>query len=208
MAFSTQNHDYILNQLQECLESCSETWKSAKEQGLNNIVEKSKETYAKIIDLQQDFQLYTSIVSSAPEGVTYEEITDKVFQTKQYQQPNLDAEKTRLIQMQEGAVRQYAGDNSDEDVEFEGGDTTAGLICPLTAKLPVDPVVSKTCHHVFEKKAILDYILQTGQQRVKCPFFGCEKFISRNTLIEDPAITRKVREARKESNSENTYEQL
>ena len=197
MAFSTQNHDYILNQLEECLKSCGETWKSAREQGLNNLTEKSKSTYAKIIDLQQDFKLYTDIIRTMPEGVPYEEITNTVYQAKHNQQIILDAEKARKLEAK-----------SDDEVEFEGGDTTAGLICPLTAKLPEQPVISSTCHHVFEKKAILDYIRRSGQQRVECPVAGCTSMISIRTIVEDPKITKKVKDARKVSNAENDYEKL
>ena len=208
MAFSTQNHDYILNQLQEISQSCIETWKSAKEQDLNNVADKSKKTYAKIIDLQQDFQIYTDILRSTPDGVPYEEIENRVNQTKYSQQIYLNAEKERLIHHQEGILDQIAEENSNDEVEFEGGDTTAGLICPLTAKLPEDPVVSSTCHHVFERKAIYDYIRKSGQARVECPVAGCTSMISRSTIVEDPKITKKVKEARKVQNAENDYEKL
>ncbi|KAK8894955.1 hypothetical protein M9Y10_023397 [Tritrichomonas musculus] len=206
MSFSTQNHEYILSQLQECLKSCAGTWKSAEEQGLNDVVNKSKTTYSKIIDLQQDFQIYTDILRSTPEGVSYEEIENRVQMTKLNQQPFLNAEKSRMIQVQEQQLQQSIEENSGDEVEFEGGDTTAGLICPLTTRLPDDPVVSTICHHVYEKNAIYEYIGR--QARVECPFAGCNALISRSTIITDPKITKKVNEARKLANKENGYEKL
>jgi SUMO ligase MMS21 Smc5/6 complex component len=86
-----------------------------------------------------------------------------------------------------GRGRNANDDDSDDEVVIE----RATLItkCPLTLKEFVEPYVSENCSHVFEKKAILDYINDQGvavvdpaapgrgrgSKQVKCPTVGCEK---------------------------------
>ncbi|KAH0791776.1 e3 sumo-protein ligase nse2 [Histomonas meleagridis] len=88
----------------------------------------------------------------------------------------------------------------DEDVELDDSESSAGLICPITSALPEHPVVSKICHHVYDKDAIVKYIRQQNQQgkrHVICPAIGCNQKISLSEIAEDPEVTRKVEKARK-----------
>ncbi|OHT04827.1 hypothetical protein TRFO_27619 [Tritrichomonas foetus] len=212
MAFTTQNHTYILNQLQESINSCGDTWKYAKELEMPDIVAKSKQAFSSLIDLQQEFQIYTDILRGSNEGETYDEILHQVSNQLIMSRPILDAQKIQLMQARDGIDSGQNRDDNDEDVEFKGGDSTSGLICPITAKLPDHPVISTVCHHVYDRDAIFNYISQKNPRgynhAVECPLSTCKSFITRDSIREDPEITRKVREAKKKEAEENDYEKL
>ncbi|KAF8796856.1 uncharacterized protein LOC129980894 [Argiope bruennichi] len=66
--------------------------------------------------------------------------------------------------------------------------TKESYLDPLT-KCPIkDPVKSKTCHHNFERNTILKYL----QKNSRCPYSGCVKSLSREDLVEDLALKRKL----------------
>lgn len=209
MALPTVNHDVISNQLRECLRTCEDTWKSAKEAGLNDIAKKTQKTYSDIIIVQQDFGIYADRIRNFTDGETFDNVLQDIEQYKENNSNRLMNERKNLLNEQIQRINQSVEDGSDEEITIEGEDSAAGLICPLTQKLPDFPVVSRTCHHVFEKDAILEYIQRSTNRRqtsVECPFAGCNQMISRNSLYEDPAITRRVKQAKQHGG--NDYEKV
>jgi SUMO ligase MMS21 Smc5/6 complex component len=95
--------------------------------------------------------------------------------------------------------------DEEDEVTFAGGESTAGLLCPLTQKLPDNPIVSKVCHHVFERDAIMNYIRARAVGRVRnvtCPRAGCSALIGATDLYVDKDINAQIVRARQEQDDE------
>lgn len=70
------------------------------------------------------------------------------------------------------------GEDEDEEIQFVGGDVS--LVCPLSQKRFVDPVITK-CKHTFDKKFFLDFFQRRG--RVACPV--CQQPVAIGDLKQD-----------------------
>ena len=80
-------------------------------------------------------------------------------------------------------------DDSDDDIVISRA--TTNLKCPLTLRIFEEPFTSNKCKHTFEKKAILEYIQNSGThfanpgqprrgaKQAKCLQTGCD-VVSRN----------------------------
>ncbi|PBP17744.1 hypothetical protein BUE80_DR011301 [Diplocarpon rosae] len=95
------------------------------------------------------------------------------------------------------------GDDSDDEIEMVGA--TVNYKCPLTFLYIKEPLKSTVCNHVFEKKAIVDYVNQSGahftnqnqgnrisEKTVECPQTGCDKRVGLHNLEEDPLFIRQL----------------
>ena len=201
-----RNHDLILDNIQDTLNACGDVWSNASEHGLTDLIPQIKQAYARLIDVQQSFRMYTDAFRESLPGDSYEAIIAKADQIKIMNQAFMDAQKMQMLQAKEAEIDKN-DEGSDEEIMFEGG--TTGLICPLSAKLPDNPVVSTSCHHVYDKDHIVRYIKERSRGRfpyVECPVAGCNAQISLNTIIEDPKITKQVNQAKQEENED--YEKL
>ena len=175
MSYSTQNHNFVLNQIQECMKACGEVLEEATENKMQTTAEDMKKVYSQLIDLQQDFEIYSSVLEGNPIEMPFESIMQEIEHIKQLRFIDLKRQKE---QMMSSILNNNDGD--DEDVELDDTDTSAGLICPITSALPEHPVISKICHHVYDKRAITRYIQQQnsdGKRDVICPAIGCNQTI-------------------------------
>ncbi|CAL3962619.1 hypothetical protein PZA11_000274 [Diplocarpon coronariae] len=95
------------------------------------------------------------------------------------------------------------GDDSDAEIEMVGA--TVNYKCPLTFLYITEPLKCSECNHVFEKKAIVDYVNQSGahfmnptqsnkrsEKTVECPQTGCDKRVGLHNLEEDPLFLRQL----------------
>uniref|UniRef100_A0A5B7BW82 Putative E3 SUMO-protein ligase MMS21 isoform X1 n=1 Tax=Davidia involucrata TaxID=16924 RepID=A0A5B7BW82_DAVIN len=71
------------------------------------------------------------------------------------------------------------------------------MTCPLSGK-PVtelaDPVRSVDCKHIYEKKAIMQYI-RSKSTRSQCPVTGCPKILQAERVVCDPLLLIEIDEA-------------
>ncbi|KAK4342086.1 hypothetical protein RND71_037902 [Anisodus tanguticus] len=72
------------------------------------------------------------------------------------------------------------------------------VTCPLSGK-PVtelaEPVRSMDCKHIYEKKAIMQYI-KSKTTGGRCPFAGCPKILQAQRVLCDPFLVVKIDEVR------------
>ena len=157
-----------------------------------------------LIDMQQEFEIYARAVASSGEQQDFTMLLATVENTKRVQAWELSAEKGRMMGEAFAKREQEGGD--DDDVRFEGEDAMAGLTCSLTMKLPTNPVVSRVCHHVFERDAIINWINQNGRGQVQCPKAGCSASFGKGDLTVDKEICERIKKAK---NSQlNDWEEL
>jgi SUMO ligase MMS21 Smc5/6 complex component len=125
---------------------------------------------SELISIEQNFSIYRDALTASSDTASYEEITQVADQEFQRRNRALDTEKVNRLNGVFGRKLE------EDEVSFAGRESTAGLMCALTAKLPDHPVVSAICHHVFECDAIKQYIrshLVGREKRVHCPVAGC-----------------------------------
>lgn len=192
-----QNHKFIQSQLRECMKSCSEAYAESLSAGLSSTSEEMKALYSDLIDISQEFDLYTRLLSDRRTDVSA--IDGALEQAKGAAAAQLQAEKARMMS---DLIDDPLGGDDDEGVEFRGGDESAGLICPITSTLPETPVISRLCHHVYDRAAIIDYITQQQQHGIRnvvCPCIGCEQPISMRSIVEDAEVTKKVNRAKRKT---------
>jgi hypothetical protein len=190
-------HALVLNQIHECLKSTKEAYVEADAIHLPNSRDRMFQLYSDLIDLDQDFQLYADVMADASPTDPYNSISGRFDAFRRESRGSFQAEKQRrLSEVFEAA----AAPGEEDDVAFAGGDSRAGLVCPLTQQMPAEPVVSRVCRHVFERNAIVEYIRAHTHGRVHsvtCPMAGCTAQISLGDLAADPRVKEKIAAARR-----------
>ncbi|MBR4634383.1 hypothetical protein IKO50_05590 [bacterium] len=176
---------FIENQVSECLKACGELSQDAKEWKLPNVTDYLYDLSGKLIDLSQDFKVFTQVFQSSKGSQTYDELVRETESQKVLLAQTLADSKQRQLEDLFGDIDgiQIADDNTN-------------LICPLLTDIPEHPVVSKRCHHVFEKQLIEEYIRSKGRAKVQCPIVGCSENISISDLYEDESISERCFAAR------------
>jgi hypothetical protein len=76
-----------------------------------------------------------------------------------------------------------ANEELGDDEELRIEEETISLRCPITRQKMVEPMKSKVCGHVYSKIGI--FSLLKGKRNVKCPIAGCNKQISKGSLVLD-----------------------
>lgn len=78
-----------------------------------------------------------------------------------------------------------------------------GLHCPITKKPFEDPMRNQLCNHCYSKAAI-DEIL-TRKHSIKCPVGGCTRKVTKDNLIPDRELARRVRRKMKQDKYEKQH---
>jgi SUMO ligase MMS21 Smc5/6 complex component len=198
----SHSHALLLNQIGECLKSSKEAWLECESLNIPDKKERMRRLYSDLIDMEQDFQIYKDVMANSADVQSYQSIVDEMRHLHAQERGRMAAEKRE--RMAELFDRESRCDDED-DVTFAGGETTAGLLCPLTQKLPNNPIVSKLCHHVFERDAIMEYIRARAVGRVKnvtCPRAGCNALIGAADLYVDNNINAQIARARQEQDDQ------
>ncbi|KAH8551270.1 zinc-finger of the MIZ type in Nse subunit-domain-containing protein [Umbelopsis sp. PMI_123] len=84
-------------------------------------------------------------------------------------------------------------ENLDEDIIV--GRAKQSLKCPLTTVYFENPVMSKQCKHNFSYHAILQLFPRNGQP-INCPIPGCSNNISKDDLVQNHLLAKKVEQAK------------
>jgi hypothetical protein len=203
----SQNHAFVATQIAECLRSSGEAFAEADSFGVPLARQRMEALLSELIGIDQTFGIYREALSASAETASYDEVVQLADHELQRRRRALDTDRSHRLANVFGGGR--GRQQEEDDVEYAGGETTAGLVCPLTAKLPEHPIVSTICHHVFECDAIKQYIRShvTGREkRVLCPVAGCAAEFGLADLKEDSAVTRQVSEARHAQDDE--YQRL
>lgn len=80
-------------------------------------------------------------------------------------------------------------DQADEELAMEGGKIS--LKDPLSLNYFVDPVMSVSCKHVFEKEHIMRLLAK--ETNLKCPITGCVAMITKKELLPDLLMGLRVK---------------
>ncbi|KAH7512597.1 hypothetical protein FEM48_Zijuj12G0107600 [Ziziphus jujuba var. spinosa] len=90
------------------------------------------------------------------------------------------------------------GDEQEDIVMTSTQCNLLNITCPLTGK-PVtelaDPVRSVGCKHVYDRKAILQYI-RSKNSRGQCPVAGCPKILQEENVVCDTLLPIDIAEMR------------
>ncbi|PIA35102.1 hypothetical protein AQUCO_03600039v1 [Aquilegia coerulea] len=90
------------------------------------------------------------------------------------------------------------GEEQEDIIMTSTESNILNVTCPLTGK-PIfdieDPVRSIDCKHIYEKKAVMDYI-KTKKADPTCAIAGCPKKLQAAKLICDPLLRIEIEEAR------------
>lgn len=80
--------------------------------------------------------------------------------------------------------------DDDNDLIIEGGKIE--LVCPITVKQYVNPMISKKCSHTFDEEGLKGYF--TVEDRPKeCPQDGCSQILSNSDFIPDPIMKLRIK---------------
>lgn len=202
MARNSAFDNFYKDQLNEILQSTGNVWEEAIKFKSNDIAQKMQNLYGDIIDLQQDFECYLAARSGYNEEDTYEGVVQAAQNLKQQNARIYQRQKEQQIEQQKERMR-----GGDDDIIIEDTPSAAGLICPFTDKIPTHPMVSRRCHHVYEKDPIIAYV-RGNRGTVPCPKAGCSRNITIDDLYEDPEITRRCDEARAQQKNDDDYEAI
>jgi SUMO ligase MMS21 Smc5/6 complex component len=199
----SHDHAVLLNQIGECLKSAKEAWFEAESLNIPDTKERMQRLYSDLIDMEQDFRIYKEVMANLADVQGYDSIIEETRRVQAQERPRKAAEKQeRMAELfDHGEGRR----GEEDEVTFAGGETTAGLLCPLTQKLPDNPIVSRLCRHVFERDAIMDYIRARAVGRVRgvtCPRAGCNALIGATDLYVDDHINSQIARARQEQDDE------
>ena len=209
---AVQNHQFLIRQLTDCMQACREAYAEAQQCDIPNARERLEKVFTDCYDLKDDLTIYSDQIAFARETDDYTMILARVEQLKQQRVYFADAMRTSAVQEAfSKPQRQNSDIEDDDDVTFEGGDVETGLICPLTSKLPEHPVVSRVCHHVFEKNAIEDWIrMNTSRNRsvIECPKAGCNAQFGLKDLVRDDKVCDQVEKARRSKAGTNDWEKI
>ncbi|EAY23337.1 MGC53049 protein, putative [Trichomonas vaginalis G3] len=198
--------NFYKDQLNECLQSTGSVWEEAVKYKSPEAAQKMAKLFEDIIDLQQDFDCYMAARGGYTEGDDYDNILQQAKQFKDQNSYSYQRSKQQLIEQQKEKIRAC-----DDDIVIEESASTVGLLCPITNKIPTNPVVSRKCHHVYEKTAIIAYIQSRSMGRnmsAPCPFAGCNRQLSIDDLVEDPEVNRRCDEARDQAHKDDEYEAI
>ncbi|KAI8582849.1 hypothetical protein K450DRAFT_225103 [Umbelopsis ramanniana AG] len=86
-------------------------------------------------------------------------------------------------------------ENSDEDIIV--GRAKQSLTCPLTTVYFENPVMSKLCKHNFSYHAIIQ-LFPRNNQAIECPIPGCDKHMSKDDLVQNHLLAKKVELAKRQ----------
>jgi SUMO ligase MMS21 Smc5/6 complex component len=203
---STQYDNFLSDQINECMQSVTSVWEDALKYKIQDSANEMKDLYGKLIDLQQDLKNYRDARGYADEGYEFDDILRMAENLKHQREDQNRNDKEVQIS---NVLSRIKGD--DDIIIEEGQPTLAGLLCPITNKLPIKPVIAKRCKHVFDKDAIMGYIAQrTGGRNmsVPCPCAACNNHISISDIISDEEVSRRVEEARNATSQLDEYEQI
>ncbi|CAN8269312.1 unnamed protein product [Cochlearia groenlandica] len=178
---------------------------------------------AELLELYGDCAHRSSAIQSVANGYTpVEELTD--FKKL------LDDEFTKLkattssVPQNDLLMRQFReavwnvhhagepmpGDDEEDIVMTSTQCPILNMTCPVSGK-PVtelaDPVRSMDCKHVYEKAAIMHYIV--NNRNAKCPIAACRGKLQNNKVICDPMLKYEIEEMRamnKQSNGTGVIE--
>ena len=204
MRGNTIYDNFLQDQIKECMQSCESIWGDSLKYKVPDAVNEMKQLYGDLFDLQQEFAIYKESKTFYDENQGFESVLNHAENLKQQR-------SVQLAQMRQEELRKAAQRISpDEDIVIEESSSTAGLLCPLTNRLPIHPIVSRKCKHVYEKDKIFAYIQINGGGRagVPCPMAGCNRNITINDLYEDEEINRRVNEARRSQSQSDEYQVL
>ena len=187
------------------MQSCESVWSDAIKYKVNEAANKMEKLYGDLFDLRQDFSIYKEAKSYYDDTTDFDQILDQAAQIKRSREVNIARQKSEELKAAKSRVK------GDEDIIIEETNAPVGILCPLSNTLPVHPVVSRKCKHVYDKEHIVNYIQSRTNGRnisVPCPMAGCSANITLNDLYEDPEITKKVNEARRSQTQNDDYEEL
>ncbi|CAJ2659741.1 unnamed protein product [Trifolium pratense] len=128
---------------------------------------------------------------------------------------NSDVQRNPLVRQFKEAVWKvhHSGQpmpgEEEEDIVMTSTQTNIlNFSCPVSGK-PIteleEPVRSMQCRHIYEKKAIVQYI-KSMNNRSQCPIPGCPKAVDVNVLVQDPSLAVDIDELRRTSNKETNVE--
>lgn len=80
-------------------------------------------------------------------------------------------------------------DEADDDIGIDGGKIS--LRDPLLMELYTEPMVSRKCGHIYDKRHVNVLFDATG--RAECPVSGCDSQVDRHDLEPDPLMKLRVR---------------
>ncbi|XP_060189658.1 E3 SUMO-protein ligase MMS21 [Lycium barbarum] len=90
------------------------------------------------------------------------------------------------------------GDEQEDIVMTSTQCNLLNMTCPLSGK-PVtelaDPVRSMDCKHIYDKKAIMQY-MKSKNTRGQCPVAGCPKILKAQRVLCDPFLLIEIDEVR------------
>lgn len=99
-----------------------------------------------------------------------------------------------------------AENNREQDLQIEGGQIE--LICPITCKPFEEPLISKKCHHTFDKAGITSYLAGGTDGKRDCPQAGCNQVLSIQDFEPDPVMTLRCKIAKIQQGEKDEYEGL
>ncbi|KAL9608252.1 MAG: hypothetical protein Q9167_006904 [Letrouitia subvulpina] len=114
---------------------------------------------------------------------------------------------SKAISATQGSGTQEA---EEEEEEITIARERRTLRCPLTLLPLHDPLSSTRCPHAFEREAILSMLAAAARGRggsgsMKCP--ECEAELSKETLVVDPVLVRKIRRIEERERKEREEEE-
>ncbi|KAJ1423158.1 Zinc finger, MIZ-type [Sesbania bispinosa] len=135
---------------------------------------------------------------------------NKVFEdevSKFKANPTSDINKHSLVRQFKEAVwnvhhagQPMPGEEQEDIVMTSTQSNILNMTCPLSGK-PVteleEPIRSMECRHIYEKKAIMQYI-RNKQHRGPCPMAGCPKTLREGILVHDPHYQWRLMNAQNE----------
>jgi len=110
-----------------------------------------------------------------------------------------DDELRQKLKQVLGVEDEGAGGPEEEDLDGEGdasflldeANSQVNRKCPITLKPMVQPYRNRTCKHVFEKEAVINYIrnMRDKRSKARCPNLGCtNKDLKLNDFVDvEPA---------------------
>lgn len=108
-------------------------------------------------------------------------------------------ELEQLLTVEEPVTDEDAPDQpvaTDEDFAIENSQSDHIPMDPFSRHEVEEPVRNKHCKHVYDKKGITTYIIQS--RRARCPVIGCgnRQVITFNDLIEDRELSARIHRIR------------
>ncbi|KAI4158668.1 MAG: hypothetical protein LQ342_007247 [Letrouitia transgressa] len=141
--------------------------------------------------------------------------SDAAASTASSQRRGADGDDNKSVPANQGGGgggTQEAEEDEEEEVTIARERRT--LRCPLTLLPLHDPLSSTRCPHAFEREAILSMLAAAargrgggggGSSSMKCP--ECEAELSKETLVVDPVLVRKIRRIEERERREREEEE-